>query len=174
MPDEDLSHLKAKLRNACDKYSQSYIPFKYKKIIEELSNYRNICIMRQDKGRGVVTIDKSKYTAKSLELLQTSKFSKLNPDWTKSFENKIQYTFRKLKRRLSTQQDYQLYPTGLFPEKLYDTLKLHKLPVNGRIHDLPIRLIVSNIGTASYHLGKKILLNGYQLCHIQITLLRVP
>ena len=76
MPHEHLSHLTAKIRNACDKYNQSYITYKYTKIIEQLFNNCNICIMRQDKGRGVVTIDESKYTAKCLELLQTNKFSK--------------------------------------------------------------------------------------------------
>ena len=50
MRDEDLSHLKKKLRNICDKYSQIYIPYNYKKIIEQLSNNCNICNMRQDKG----------------------------------------------------------------------------------------------------------------------------
>ena len=60
VPEEDLSHLKTKLRNTCDKYSQIYLPHKYKKIIEQLSNNRNICIMKQDKERGVVIIDKSK------------------------------------------------------------------------------------------------------------------
>ena len=34
VPDEDLSHLKTKLRNTCDKYSQICIPYKYKKTIE--------------------------------------------------------------------------------------------------------------------------------------------
>ena len=34
VPDEDLSHLKTKLRNTCDKYSHICIPYKYKKIIE--------------------------------------------------------------------------------------------------------------------------------------------
>ena len=83
VPDEDLSHLKTKLRSTCDKYSQIYIPYKYKKIIEQLSNNCNIFIMRQDKGRSVVTIDKSKYTTKCLELLQTNKFSKLKYEPTK-------------------------------------------------------------------------------------------
>ena len=69
-------------------------------------------------------------------------------------KNKIQRTLRKLKTRLSTQQYYQLYPTGSFPEKSYGTAKLHKLPINGTIHYFPIRPIVSNIGTASYHLAK--------------------
>ena len=73
---------------------------------------------------------------------------------TKSFENKIQRTLRKLKRRLSTQQYCQMYPTASFPGKIYGTAKLHKLPINGTVHDLPIWPIVSNIGTASYHLAK--------------------
>ena len=58
MPHEDLSYLKVKLKDTCDKYSQIYVQYKYKKIIEQLSNN---CIMRQEKGRGVVIIDKSKY-----------------------------------------------------------------------------------------------------------------
>ena len=103
VPDEDLSRLKTKLRNTCDKYSQIYIPYKCKKIIEQLSDNRNICIMRQDKGRGMVIIDKSKYTTKCLELLQANKFSKLKHDPTKSFENKIQHTLKKLKTRIPTQ-----------------------------------------------------------------------
>ena len=69
-------------------------------------------------------------------------------------ENKIQYILIKLKIRLSTQQYYQLYPTGSFPGKFYGTAKLHKQPNNGAIHDIPIRPIVSSIGTASYNLAK--------------------
>ena len=68
--------------------------------------------MRQDKGRGVVITDKSKYMAKCLELLQTNQFSKLKHNPTKLFENNTQHPLRKLKRRLSTQQYYQLYQTG--------------------------------------------------------------
>ena len=36
---------------------------------------------------------------------------------TKSFENKIQRTLRKLETRLSTQQYYQMYPTASFQKK---------------------------------------------------------
>ena len=59
-----------------------------------------------------------------------------------------------MKRKLPTQQCYQLYLTGSFPGKFNGTAKLHKLPINGTVHDLQIRLIVSNTGTASYHLAK--------------------
>ena len=110
--------------------------------------------IKYNKGRGVVIIDKSKYTTKCLELLQTNQFSKLKHDLTKSFENKIQHALIKLKTKLSAQQYYQLYPTGSFPGKHYDTAKLRKLPINGTVHDLSIRPIVSNIGTGSYHLAK--------------------
>ena len=105
--DEDLSHLKTKLRNTCDKYNQIHVPYKHKQIIEQLSNDRNICIIRQDKGRGVAIVDISKYTGKHLELLETNQFLKLKHNSTKSFENEIQRTLRKLKTRLSTQQYYQ-------------------------------------------------------------------
>ena len=47
-----------------------------------------------------------------------------------------------------------MYPTGSFPGKCYGTANLYKLLINGTIHDLPIRPIVSNIGTASYHVAK--------------------
>ena len=58
-----------------------------------------------------------------------------------------------MKIKLSTQQPYQLHSTGSFPEKFYGTAKLYKLPINGTVHDLPIQPVVSNIGTASYHLA---------------------
>ena len=112
--------------------------------------------MRQEKENGATIIDKSKYTTKCLELLQIHQFLKLKHDLTKSLENKIQRTLRKLKTWLSTQQHYQLYPTSSFPGKFYSTAKLHKLPINSTVQDLPIWPIVSNTGTASYHLAKYI------------------
>ena len=39
------------------------------------------------------------------------------------------------------------------PRKSYRTSKLHKLPVNGKIDDLQIILIVANINTATYQLA---------------------
>ena len=52
-------------------------------------------------------------------------------------------------------QDYKrLYPTGSYPGKFYWTAKLHKIQPNRHVDDLPIRPIVSNIGTATYNLSK--------------------
>ena len=108
--------------------------------------------MKQDKGRGVVVMDRSKYTEKCLSILQTEQFTKLRHDPTKSIESKIQRELRKLKTRLTIQQYRQLYPTGSNPGRFYGTAKLHKLPPNSTKE----YLIVSNIGTASYRLAKKV------------------
>ena len=50
------------------------------------------------------------------------------------------------------------YPTGSCPGKFYDSAKIHKLKLNGKVDQLTIRTIVSIIETATYnlarHLGK--------------------
>lgn len=57
--------------------------------------------MKEDKGRSVVAMDRSKYTNKCLYILQTVQFAKLEHDTTKFIENKIQRELRKLKERLT-------------------------------------------------------------------------
>ena len=42
----------------------------------------------------------------------------------------------------------KIYPTASASGKFYGTAKKYKIPVNGSINDLPLRPIISNIGTA--------------------------
>ena len=81
-------------------------------------------------------------------------FTKLSTDPTEKTEEKIQRVLQKIKRSFSAQEYSTIYPTGSCPEKFYDTAKVHKLPENGHVNQLPIRPIVSNIGTATYQLAK--------------------
>ena len=67
--------------------------------------------MKQDKGRGAVVMDRSKYIKKCLCILQTEQFTKRRHDPTKSIENKIQRELRELKTKLTIQEYRQLYPT---------------------------------------------------------------
>ena len=67
-----------------------------KMIIDSLSKKQNISIMKQDKGRGVVVMNRSNYTEKCLNILQNEQFIKLRHDPTKSIENQIQRELRKL------------------------------------------------------------------------------
>ena len=54
------------------------VPYKYEKIIHKLLRNKDLCILKEDKGRGVVLMDRTKYTNKCLEILETNQFTKLN------------------------------------------------------------------------------------------------
>ena len=66
----------------------------------------------------------------------------------------INSLYNNVKNRLSSKEYYQLYPTGSCTEKFYGIAKIHKVPLNGFIDNLPLRLIISNIDTASYQQAK--------------------
>ena len=99
-------------------------------------------------------MDRTKYTNKCLEILETNQFIKLNHDPAKSVEGKIQWLLRKFKSRLSQKEYYQTYPRGSCAGKFCGTAKIHKLPPDGNINNLLLKPIISNIGTASYQLAK--------------------
>ena len=71
MPENEINKVKTKLRSACEKYSNIKVPHKQRKIIFDLSKRDDIILLKQDKGRGVVVMDRSKYTEKCLEILST-------------------------------------------------------------------------------------------------------
>ena len=47
IPDNELTSLKTKLRSTCEKYSKINVPYKYKKVIDNLSKNKNILILKQ-------------------------------------------------------------------------------------------------------------------------------
>ena len=106
---------KTKVQNTWEKYSLVHVPYKCKKVIDKLSTNKELCILKQDEGRSIGLMDRTKYTNKCLELFQTNQVIKLNHDPTKSVEGKIQRILRKFKNRLSSEEYYQLYPTGSCP-----------------------------------------------------------
>ena len=61
-------------------------------------------ITKQDKGRGVVITDKTKYQEKCLVLLNTNEFAKPNRDLTKQIETNIQSVLIKIKTNISSQE----------------------------------------------------------------------
>ena len=125
-----------------------------KQVINDLAKNNNIVIMKQDKGRRVVIMDKAKYQEKCLAPLNTNQFIKLNKDPSKQIETKIQRVLRKIKRNISLHEYSRLYPTGSSPGKFYGTAKIHKLLPTDNIEKLPIRPIVPNVNTPTYQLVK--------------------
>ena len=88
IPEQNLSTLKTKLRNTCEKYTQIKVPYKYQQTVKRLSKNQNVVIMKQDKGHGVVIMDKSKYQQKCLMILEKGNFEILDHDPTKKTEEK--------------------------------------------------------------------------------------
>ena len=71
--------------------------------------------MKQDKGRRVVIMDKTKQQKKYLALLNTNQFLKLNRNPTIEIETKLQRVLRKIKTNISSQEYSRLYPTRSSP-----------------------------------------------------------
>ena len=89
VPETELQLIKTKLRNTCEKYTKINVPYKYRRIINELRKREGIAVLKADKGRCIVFINKDKYHKKCLELLDTEKFQKLNHDPTETTERKV-------------------------------------------------------------------------------------
>ena len=87
--DDKMLQLKTKLLSTCEKYNNIKVPFKHRQVIKRLAENKNIMLLRQDKGKGVVIMDKGKYTEKCLDLLNSNQFNTLSQDPTKSVENKV-------------------------------------------------------------------------------------
>ena len=81
--------LKTKLLSTCEKYNNIKVPFKHRQVIKRLAENNNIMLLRPEKGKGVVIMDKGKYTEKCLNVLNSNQFNKLRHDPTKSVENKV-------------------------------------------------------------------------------------
>ena len=157
------------MRSTCEKYSRINVPYKYRKLVNDLSRIKDIVIVKQDKGRGVVVMNRGKYFEKCLAILNKEIFVQLRKDPRSSLERKVQCTPRKIKQKFPAEVYTKLYPTGSSPGKIYDTAKVYKLAINDTVKELLLRPVVSNLNTAMYQLVRylaKILyfLNQKRLC----------
>ena len=151
IPENELQQVKTKLRNTCKRYCNIKVPYKQRQIIKSLSQKEDITIMKADKARGVVIMNKSKYLEKYLTLLNSKQFVELNEDPTKTNERKVQRMLRKIR----PDQEYKrLYPNGSAPDKFYSAAKLHKISINDGVDKLAIRRIISKIEIPTYQLAK--------------------
>ena len=148
---EEKLSIKTKILSCYKNYSTIKTPYEYRETINKLSKNENICLLKQDKGRGIIIMDRNRYVEKCLGILQTDKFEELTEDPTGKFEIRVQNCLRKMKKRLGMSTYNDIYPTSSRPGRFYGTAKLHKIdPGCKDINKLPIRPIISNIGTATY------------------------
>ena len=149
---DEKDKLKTKMRRTCENYYNVKNKEKVDEVIRRLMKNRDVAIVKQDKGRGVVLLDKSKYVEKCMEHLNSANFKKLDRDNTKSVEEAIQKTLLKMKSTIGEDEYQRIYPSGSNPGKFYGTAKVHKVKAEDedKLGKLPIRPIVSNIGTATH------------------------
>ena len=87
--------LKQNYETLAKKYCKIKVSFKYKEVIKKLSNNNSIVILKQDKGRGFVIMNRSAYLEEIFILLNTSQFKKLTKDPKHATEQKIQKLYGK-------------------------------------------------------------------------------
>lgn len=86
--------------------------------------------------------------------IKNDQLAKIKDDPTKCIECKIQRYACKLRRNIPKDGYSKLYPTGSNSDKFYWAVEIHKTSYKDTIDQFPFRPIVSNVGTASYHLPK--------------------
>ena len=52
-------------------YFRINVLYKYQKVIDNISRNKDIILIKQDKGRGVVTLDKKHYIEKCINILDS-------------------------------------------------------------------------------------------------------
>ena len=78
--------LKSKVRRKCENCIKIRIPYKYKTVIQVLSQNRNIVLLNLNKGQGIVKLDRTKYIKKCMNLINTGQSRELENDPTKQAE----------------------------------------------------------------------------------------
>jgi hypothetical protein len=128
-----------------------------RKALRALKSNETLTVLPSDKVNAAVVMDTSDYNQKIIALLEDRTYKKLRKDPTDSVERK---TVLLLKKSPFTEEiRQQLRPLGSRPPRLYGLPKIHK-------PDVPLRPIVSTIGSPTYHLAQHLagLLNTYT-CH---------
>ena len=149
---EERDRLKTKIRSSCENYYQIKHSTKVDEVIARLTKNKNVVVLKQDKGRGVVIMDRTRYVEKCMEHLNTDNFRQLETDNTKAVEDSIQRALYAVKDAIGEEEYRKIYPSGSNPGKFYGTAKVHKLKPDDhdKIGKLPLRPIISNIGTATH------------------------
>ena len=116
----------------------------------DLKKNKEIVITQADKGNSTVVLDRADYERKALELLVQRPFRRLLRDPTTRIENRVNDLLKKLlKAKEITQSTYEHPLKGTRPPLFYGSAKIHK-------ENVPLRPIVSTVGTATYKIAKRV------------------
>ena len=153
LPEDDTQDLRMRV---CGIISSSKLPKdnitrSQQVALKEMKGWDDQVILAADKGNATVVMERSDYDGKVRELLSdTTTYRCLPKDPTQAQETKISCKLREFQKNEITTPIYnRLRLTGSQPPRLYGLPKIHKQSV-------PLRPIVSCIGSPSYQLSKYI------------------
>ena len=138
-----------------NEFKQSFpkLPQTQYEALKTLKSDKTIVITRPDKGKGTVILDRTEYVQKVEAILKDKSKFRLITESAFSFITRVEDKLNRLLRELLKLEIINkntfayLSPSGTSPGVLYGLPKTHKINV-------PIRPILSTIGTFNYNLAK--------------------
>nr|XP_027226988.1 uncharacterized protein LOC113818961 [Penaeus vannamei] len=119
--------------------------------LQTLKNDNTIVITKPDKGRGVVILNKCDYEQKLMDILSDkTKFKQITTKISTHLlylEDKLNRLLRTIKASININTYNSLMTSGSRPGVLYGLPKVHK-------PNIPLRPIISSIGTFNYNTAK--------------------
>ena len=131
--------------------SKSNITKEEYQALRKLKKDENRMVLTVDKGVSLVVLDKEDYIHKAEDLLQQPNYKILTSDPTTKHKNKLITLRKSIKAEGGMNESLykKLYPTGASSPKFYGLPKVHK-------EGIPLRPIVSSIGSVSYETAKEL------------------
>ena len=120
-------------------------------MIAKLKKDPSRMVLTTDKGVALVVMNTEDYKKKAEELLNQNTYRIITSDPTMRLKNKLINMLKSIKTKGGmTEELYRrLYPTGAGSPNFYGLTKIHKL-------GMPLRPIVSSIGTVTYQTSKEV------------------
>ena len=149
LPEHNIYKIKTKLRSVFEKYQNIKTPYKHQAILDNLSKNKDVVMLKQDKVRGMVILNRSKYIEKCYLFWIAPGLRNYTMIQLLTLKGKFKGHCKNFHQILIHKHVKQVPHLASYTE-----LKNYKLDTNGKVHDLPIRPIISIIGIATYHLAK--------------------
>lgn len=116
------------------------------------SSNKEVRVVQQDKGNGLIIMDKSKYVEKCMVFLNSKTFKKVDENTLKQQEKVFQKSLLKVKNNVGEKVFQDIYPTVSHYGEFYCTAKVHKVKEDDKdkLDKLPLRPIILNNGTSRF------------------------
>ena len=123
----------------------------HRKALKSLKTDPSIVVLPADKGNATVVMPATTYAQKAYDILSDGAYRKISRDPTRKVERQIDDRLKELEKsgEITNGQRKRVTPRQSALPRFYGTPKIHK-------EGIPLRPIVSTIGSATYWLAKEL------------------